>query len=221
MRTSPHAETLLICPICVQGHLQICIYTHIQFWWNEAIILINVTHTGQKGYMVIDIKTKLSALKVAWVTRLLDDNFRPWKIIPTILFTTFGGINNVFHHNFKASKQCRSKVSRLPKFYQELIQLWLEVGEIKCSNASEIWGEVLWNNAWILSNGETLCKKHFVDKGILMVKNIIDESGRPLSWAEAEQKYNLNNSHVFNWFGIIKSIPRNWKKYPLHQQIYC
>ena len=81
----------------------------------------------------------------------------------------------------------------------------------KCSNASEICGEVLWNNARIVSNGETLYNKHFVDKGILKVKNIIDESGRPLSWAEAKQKYNLNNSHVFSWFGLIKSIPGNCK----------
>ena len=58
-----------------------------------------------------------------------------------------------------------------------------------------------------MSNGETLYNKHFVDKGTLTVKNIIDESGRPLSWAEAKQKYSLNNSHVFNWFGL----PRQWK----------
>ena len=146
-----------------------------------------------------------------WVTKLLDDNFHPWKIIPTILFATFGRINNIFHHNFKASKQCRSKVNKLPKFYQELIQLLSKVGGKKCSNVSEICGEVLWNNAWIVSNGETLYYKHFVDKGILTVKNIIDKSGRSLSWAEAKQKYNLNNSHVFSWFGLIKSIPRNWK----------
>ena len=62
-----------------------------------------------------------------------------------------------------------------------------------------------------MSNSETLYKKHFVDKGILTVKNEIDESGRPLSWAEAKQKYDLNNSHAFNWLGLIKSIPRNWK----------
>ena len=126
------------------------------------------------------------------------------KIITTLLFTKFGGINNVFHNNFKASKQCRSKVSRLPKFYQELIQLWSEVGEKKCSNASEICAEVLWNNALIVSNGETLYNKQFVDKGILTVKNIIDESGRPLSWTEAKQKYDLNNSHAFNGLVLLK-----------------
>ena len=182
-----------------------------------CIVVTKIKHStlvadySEGGYKDIDIRTKLTALKVAWVTKLLDDNFHPWKIIPTILFATFGGINNIFHHNFKASKQCRSKVNKLPKFYQELIQLWSKVGGKKCSNASEICGEVLWNNTWIVSNGETLYNKHFVDKGILTVKNIIDESGRPLSWAQAKQKYNLNNSHVFNWFGLIKSIARNGK----------
>ena len=181
-------------------------------------IIKNLTLNIQHQLQIISkevIKTltlkPISALKVAWVTRLLDDNFHPWKIIPAILFTNFGGINNVFRHNFRASKQCRSKVSRLPKFYQELIQLWSEVGERKCSNASEICGEVLWNNAWIVSNGETLYNKHFVDKGTLTVRNIIDEFGRPLCWAEAKQKYDSNNSHVFNWCGLIKSIQRNWK----------
>ena len=185
------------------------------FIWNNKRPKIkhstSVADYSEGGHKDIDIRTKLTALKVAWVTKLLDDNFHPWKIIPTILFTTFGGINNAFHYNFKATKQCRSNLNRLPKFFSRTYSAGSEVGEKKCSNASEICGEVLWNNAWIVSNGETLYNKHFVAKGILTVKNIIDESGRPLSWAEAKQKYNLNNSHVFNWFGLIKSIPKNWE----------
>ena len=73
------------------------------------------------------------------------------------------------------------------------------------TGGSEICGEVLWNNALIVSNGETLYNKHFVDKGILTVKNIIDESGQPLRWAEAKQRY------VFNLIGLMNRIPRNWK----------
>ena len=106
---------------------------HRGFIWNSKKPKIKhstlVADYSEGGYKDIDIKTKLTALKVAWVTKLLDDNFHSWKIIPTILFTTFSGINNVFHHNFKASEQCRSKVNRLPKFYQELIQLRSEAGE--------------------------------------------------------------------------------------------
>ena len=103
------------------------------FIWNNKKPKIKhstlVVDYSEGGYKDIDIRTKLTALKVAWVTKLLDDNFHPWKIIPTILFTTFGRINNIFHYNFKGSKQCRSNINRLHKFYQELIQLWSEVGE--------------------------------------------------------------------------------------------
>ena len=83
--------------------------------------------------------------------------------------------------------------------------------ERKCSNASEICGEVLWRNPLTVSNSETIYNKYFVDKGILTLKNVIDESGQPLSCTEAKQKYGLNNSNVFNWLDLIKSIPRNWK----------
>ena len=100
------------------------------FIWNNKKPKIKhlalVADYNEGGYKYIDIKTKISALKAAWVTRLLDDKFHPWKIIPTTLFTNFGGINNVSNHNFNASEQCRSKVNRLTKFYQELIQLWSE-----------------------------------------------------------------------------------------------
>ena len=37
-------------------------------------------------YKDIDIETKISSLKVKWVSRLLDDNFHPWKIIPNLFF---------------------------------------------------------------------------------------------------------------------------------------
>ena len=62
-----------------------------------------------------------------WIARLLNDHFHRWKIVPTILFTNFGSIKHVFHNNFKTSKQCRSNISRLSKFYHKLIQLWSEV----------------------------------------------------------------------------------------------
>ena len=48
------------------------------------------------GYKDIDINSKISALKVTWVTRLLDTNFHPWKIIPKILFLTIGGLEICF-----------------------------------------------------------------------------------------------------------------------------
>ena len=39
------------------------------------------------GYKDIDIETKILSLKVKWVSRLLDNNFHPWKLIPNLFFS--------------------------------------------------------------------------------------------------------------------------------------
>ena len=43
----------------------------------------------ERGYRDINIKAKISSLKVPWGTRLLDNNFHLWKIIPNKLFPVF------------------------------------------------------------------------------------------------------------------------------------
>ena len=55
---------------------------------------------GERGYKDIDIKSKISALKITWVTRLLDTNFHPWKTIPNMLFSNIGGLEIMFHSKF-------------------------------------------------------------------------------------------------------------------------
>ena len=45
----------------------------------------------------------------------------------------------------------------------------------------------------------------------MTVESRIEESGQPLSCVDAKQKYDLTNSHVIHWLGLIKSIPRSWK----------
>ena len=63
----------------------------------------------------------------------------------------------------------------------------------------------------ITSNGDSLSDKHFILKGILAIRDIINEYGVPLSWQDAQQKYSLNSSLVFHWYRLIKSIPTTWK----------
>ena len=68
------------------------------------------------GYKDIDIKAKLTSLKVTWITRLLDNNFHPWKVIPNYLFSNIGGIIIIFHFNLQVSKHCLSKIKKFPNF---------------------------------------------------------------------------------------------------------
>ena len=62
------------------------------FIWNNKKPKIKhstlVADYSEGGYKDLDIRTKLTALKVAWVTKLLDDNFHPLENYPN---------NSVYH----------------------------------------------------------------------------------------------------------------------------
>ena len=57
------------------------------FIWNNShakfIHCIIADYEG--GYKDIDILSKLLAMKISWIKRFLDDNFDPWKMLPTRL----------------------------------------------------------------------------------------------------------------------------------------
>ena len=188
---------------------------HKNFIWNNKRPKIKhsalIVDYCKGGYKDGDIENKIAALKIKWVTKLLDSNCHLSKIIPNLLFSDIGGTRALFHQNLQLSKQCLAKIKQYPKFYQELIQIWAKASEKEPSRTSGICEEVLWNNKMITSNGDSLFNKHFVSKGILTVRDITDEYGVLLSWQEARQKSSLNSSLVFHWYGLIRRMPTTWK----------
>ena len=88
----------------------------------------------------------MSILKTKLVTKLLDSNFHPWKIIPNLLFSNLGGTRTLFPENLQLSKQCLAKIKQYSTFYYELIQIWAKASGKEPPRTSEICEEVLWNN---------------------------------------------------------------------------
>ena len=145
------------------------------------------------GFKDIDIETKISSLKVKWVSRLLDDNFYPWKIIPILLFSRVGGNKTIFHFNLQVSEACLDKIKNFPLFYQQLIQIWAKVSKHDPTQTSdpayEICKEVLWNNSCIRRcGGKRLYNQYFITKGIMCIIDIMDENGILLKWVKALTK---------------------------------
>ena len=94
------------------------------------------------GYNDVDIKVKIMALNAR-------------KAIPNFLFDKIG-IRPVFHYNFKPSKNASQKICLFPQFYQELVSFWESLSEKQPSCISEIAGQCIWNNTYILKQGSTL-----------------------------------------------------------------
>ena len=115
---------------------------HKNFIWNNKRPKIKhstlIADYSEGGYKDVDIENKIAALKIKWVTKLLDSNFHPWKIIPNLLFSDLGG-----HQNLQLSKLCLAKIKQHPTFYYELIQIWAKACGKEPPRTSEICEEVL------------------------------------------------------------------------------
>ena len=82
---------------------------------------------------------------------------------------------------------------------------------LKSSETTEICDEVLWNNKHITFDGNSIYDTYLINKGIVKVGDIISETGRPLNWFEAKEKFLLHDSKLLSWLGLLSCIPAIWK----------
>ena len=164
------------------------------FIWNGCHPKIKhstlVGEYAEGGYKDVDIQSQLESLKIIWIRRLLDNNFHAWKSISNVHFLDLG-VNAVFHDNFKPSTYCIQKIQSYPLFYQQLIGFWEKVSRKEPLNALEIVNHVIWNNSFLLKQGNSLFYPSLYNKGILKVSDLLDDFGHFMKWALAKLKFDL------------------------------
>ena len=91
------------------------------FIWNNSSTKIKhcsiIADYKDGGYKDINVSSKLLAMKISWIKRFLDDNFHPWKILPTRLLAPL-------HYNLQLGDRGSTIAKTFPAFYQELIELY-------------------------------------------------------------------------------------------------
>ena len=159
----------------------------------------------------VGISSKLLAMKMSWIKRFLDDNFHPWKILPTWLLAQLAG-SSIFHYNLQLGDSCSTIVKTFPTFYQELVELWRKINYQEPSDITQIYNQSLWNNSFTVTQGKPIFNLSFINKGILKVSDILNNSGNILSWKLGKSKFNLHYKDFKSWIGLIESTPQKWKK---------
>ena len=159
----------------------------------------------------MDIEVKIVALKIIWINKLMANDFHAWKAIPNFLFDKIG-IRSVFHYNFKPSKNISQKISSYPQFYQELVSFWESVSEKQPSYISEIVGQCIWNNTYILKQGSTIFYIRLYKRGIMIINDLIDTEGNLMDWVLAKRKFELADRDMMRWLSIVQAILSTWKK---------
>ena len=122
-------------------------------WQGKKSKIKHVTLIGDYsdgGLKNIDIKTKLSSLRLAWFKRLFNKNFHSYKIIPLNLFSTLEKNGYVLFPNINF--QSINILSNYPKFYINLLKEWTEIAKKEPKLPSIALSEHLWQNIHININ---------------------------------------------------------------------
>ena len=199
-------------PSTIINHL---VNIHKEFIWDgkkpkikHSTLIGNYQDGGLKD---IDIITKIKALQLSWLKRLHDNNFHPWKIIPTHLFSkisVFG--KDMFFPNLKFNNSIF--FDKLPIFYQNIFTFWVEFSSATPITASSILSECIWNNNLIKIDNEVInptflgCQKH------IFVSDLFDIEGNIRTWDDFCSIHGLRPNLFFKWVQIVDALPKNWNK---------
>ena len=181
-----------------------------KFLWNgrqhkvkKKVITQNIENGGCK---MIDLVAKLKAQKIEWVKKMLDDtNGHIWReTMKTIL-----GVQNIslfLNSNYIIPK-------KITKFYKAVLESFNDVKYTKCDCAEDVLQQMLWYNKNIIINKKSLYNKHFIDKGILQIRDIVNENGEIKSFEDICEEFGIQQKYFILYAGILKSIPLHWKHY--------
>ena len=156
---------------------------------------------------MIDFEIMERSLKLAWIKRIAENNLAAWKIIPEQSLSQYGG--------FAFFSQCQYDINfcdlqNLPEFYRTILSYWqnfkLLTGVEKATQ-----NQIIWNNRNILVDGKPIMYKAWLKKGIIHIKDLINEDSNFLSLTDLKAKFNLEVPFTV-CYGLVNAIPASWKQ---------
>ena len=131
------------------------------------------------GIGIVDIETKMHALKASWVSRIVNSKQNLYDFVNSFCTKNNISIDYLLKTNENTIDDY-TLIRNMPTFYQEMFVSFNKCKkEIPCSQISSdnFLQQPLWNNRYICYKGKSLCYTKWIKKGILYVKDIFDENG--------------------------------------------
>ena len=155
------------------------IYTFI---WNSRDrirrnVLISPIEYG--GIGIVDVETKLKALKASWVSRIINTDSNIHKIVNSFLHVFDVDIDYILQTSETKLKDF-DLVKNLPSFYQEVFTFFnackrnLEYSQI---HSDAFMQQTIWNNKYVCYKGKTLFFRNWIKSGFKYICNLYDENG--------------------------------------------
>ena len=132
------------------------------------------------GLKLVDFESKVKSLKVEFIKRLLQNKDRKWHFFQTNNLNSYFMCNrgpcNVMDH----------------KFYEETVQFWSELQEVKVPTAEIIYNQTIGDKRYITIQNRPFLWRLWQEKGIKQVYNIIRDDWVFLDHNEIKEIYDIN-----------------------------
>ena len=153
-----------------------------KFLWNSRDRIKRNTLIGpvkSGGINVVDIVTKLKALKSSGVSRLLKNKGQICMFLNSILRNNKCTLNYILKMNDTVAENF-SFLKNVPQFYKEVFTCFNECKKlipIDKMTVDSFFQQPLWNNKYFTYKGKTVCFTRWIKSNILYVKDIFNENG--------------------------------------------
>ena len=179
-----------------------------QFLWNGKQHKVKkrvITQDFEKGgCRMIDLEEMMKVQKIKLIIKHFVEKEKQWKYtMQTIL-----GIKNL-NLFLKSNFIIPPHVS---PFYNDVLKFWKEVKFDKCEVSDDILSQYIWYNQEITINKLTLYNKHFIENGIIQIKDIINENGTFKNIRELNREFGINKNYFLFYHGLVNAIPKQWSK---------
>jgi hypothetical protein len=182
-----------------------------KFIWNNKNDKIKrktlISDYKDGGLKMIDVNSFIKAQKVMWVKRFLSPDTASWKALLTLLLEDY-----LKTDTFKCSLDCSKRPKDFPLFYWQILENWFDIKNITESidTPPVVRRQCLWFNENIMVNKEKLKWNEWIDKGINIIHDILNQNGEFLSINQIEQKYNYK-CDVMKYNTLKDAIPKEWR----------
>ena len=156
------------------------------------------------GVKLIDFESKVKALKIGYVKRLLDNSLGKWKSAAAYFYKT-NNIKMYFQSNHAAYKEINHK------FYSDIHNFWSELQTIENPTNIVIQNQTIWTNRYITIENVPYEWASWQTKGIQYVSDILNANGDFLSHNEISEKFGVR-CHFLQALQIRQSLPLEWRR---------
>ena len=167
---------------------------------------VMIAPINKGGANMIDIQVQDKAIKIAWITRLVDNNEAAWKILVEQQMPNI--ITNIWKANIHQN-DIEQICPHLNRFWKDVLKSWCELHFYEPQTKKEVLDQILWNNSHIKVANKVIWYQRWERAGIQKVADLLNNDYSFCSLHDILIKYNIKIDFL-NYKAITLAIPKTW-----------